>query len=208
MSIEKTREGNSDFDRSGYKLFREGSVRRLNPALFAVRREDGRGWVMVELKEGKWVCDGEDHNAGNENDRCPHVYAALLSSMTQKAVSDQTDDELEARSIKCRYCGSPNISRVGFRYNARGISRRYICNECRRKFSVPYVEPQGAVGLPSGTLWLLSQVAMLTSKLNDLLKDLDERIASHSPAPTTEAPSSINEPPRVSYQDSSGSLDG
>jgi hypothetical protein len=32
--------------------------------------------------------------------------------------------------------------------------------------------------LPSGTLWLLSQVAMLTSKLNDLLKDLDDRVAS------------------------------
>jgi hypothetical protein len=182
MSIEKKPEGNVDFDRSGYKLFREGSVRRLSPGLFAVRREDGKGWVMVELKEGKWVCDCEGHNAGNESDQCPHVYAALLSSMTQNAASDQTDDELETRSIKCRYCGSPDISRVGFRYNARGIARRYLCNECRRKFSVPYVEPQGAIGLPSGTLWLLSQVAMLTSKLNDLLKELDDRITSQNPA--------------------------
>jgi DNA-directed RNA polymerase subunit RPC12/RpoP len=178
MSIENTPEGNIDFDRSGYKLFREGSVRRLNPGLFAVRKEDGKGWVIVELKEGKWVCDGEDHNAGTENDQCPHVYAALLSSVTQKAVSDQTDDELETRSIKCRYCGSPDISRVGFRYNARGISRRYLCNECRRKFSVPYVEPHAVHGLPSGTLWLLSQVAMLTSKLNELLSDLEERTMS------------------------------
>jgi hypothetical protein len=178
MSIEKTPEGNSDFDRSGYKLFREGSVRRLNPGLFAVRKEDGNGWVIVELKEGKWVCDCKGHNAGAENDQCPHVYAALLSSMTQKAVVDQADDELEARSIKCRYCGSPDISRVGFRYNARGIARRYLCNECRRKFSVPYVEPQAIIGAPSDTLWLLSQIAMLTSKLNDLLMGLDERIAS------------------------------
>jgi len=178
MSIEKTPEGNIDFDRSGYKLFREGSVRRLNPGLFAVRKEDGKGWVIVELKEGKWVCDCKGHNAGAENDQCPHVYAALLSSMTQKAVADQTDDELEARSIKCRYCGSPDISRVGFRYNARGISRRYLCNECRRKFSVPYVEPHAAPGLPSGTLWLLTQVAMLTSKLNELLSDLEERTMS------------------------------
>jgi hypothetical protein len=178
MSIEKTPEGNIDFDRSGYKLFREGSVRRLNPGLFAVRKEDGKGWVIVELKEGKWVCDCEDHKAGDESDQCPHVYAALLSSVTQKAVSDQTDDELEIRTIKCRYCGSPDISRVGFRYNAHGISRRYLCNECRRKFSVPYVEPHAVQGLPSGTLWLLSQVAMLTSKLNDLLKDLDDRVSS------------------------------
>jgi transposase-like protein len=148
---------------------------------------------MVELKQGRWVCDCEACNTGNEDGQCAHVYAALLSSMTQKADSDENDEALEARSIKCRYCGSPDISRVGFRYNAHGISRRYICNECRRKFSVPYVEPQGVVGLPSGTLWLLTQVAMLTSKLNDLLKDLDERIASQCPAATTnETSSSIN----------------
>jgi len=66
----------------------------------------------------------------------------------------------------------------GFRYNARGIARRYFCNECRRKFSVPYVEPHAAPGLPSGTLWLLTQVAMLTSKLNELLSDLEERTMS------------------------------
>ena len=174
-----------DLDRSGYKLFREGSVRRLNPSLFAVRSEDGKGWVMLELKEGKWVCDCEGHKE-NESDRCPHVYAALLSSVTQKVTSDQTDDELEVRSIRCRYCGSPDISRVGFRYNARGISRRYLCNECRRKFSIPYVEPHAVHGLPSGTLWLLSQVAMLTSKLNDLLKDLDDRITSQSPVARAE----------------------
>jgi len=46
------------------------------------------------------------------------------------------------------------------------------------KFSVAYVEAETAVGASSGTPWLLSQVAMLTSKLNGLIRDLDERIAS------------------------------
>lgn len=180
MSTEKTHADGftDDLNRLGYELFRKGFVRRFNPSLFAVRREDGKGWLMVELKQGRWVCDCEACNTGNEDGQCAHIYAALLSSMTQKAGSDENDDELEAQSIKCRYCGSPDISRVGFRYNAHGISRRYICNECRRKFSVPYVEPHAVQGLPSGTLWLLSQVAMLTSKLNDLLKDLDDRVAS------------------------------
>jgi len=180
MSTEKTHDDGftDDLNRLGYELFRKGSVRRFNPSLFAVRREDGKGWVMVELTQGRWVCDCEACNTGNEGGQCAHVYAALLSSVTQNAAPDQTDDELELRSIKCRYCGSPDISKVGFRYNARGISRRYLCNECRRKFSVPYVEPHAVQGLPSGTVWLLSQVAMLTSKLNDLLKDLDDRVAS------------------------------
>jgi len=179
MSIEKPHEESSGSvaNDAGYRLFREGLVRRFNPALFAVRREDRKGWFLVELKEGNWVCDCKIGDLGNV-DSCPHVYAALLSSASCRAELEESSEAVEERPIKCRYCGSPDISKVGFRYNARGIARRYLCNECRRKFSIPYVEPHAAHGLPSGTLWLLSQVAMLTSKLNELLSDLEERTMS------------------------------
>jgi len=180
MSIERTSESNIDdtVNQLGYRLFREGSVRRFNPGLFAVRKEDGRSWFLVELKEGKWVCDCNTDGANDNVASCAHIYAVLLSSATNRVHLEEPCDAFEDRAIKCRYCGSPDIAKVGFRYNARGISRRYLCNECHRKFSVPYVEPQAVFGSPSGTLWLLSQIAMLTSKLNDLLRDLDERIAS------------------------------
>jgi DNA-directed RNA polymerase subunit RPC12/RpoP len=180
MSIEKPHGSNADevTNRHGYRLFREGSVRRFNPGLFAVRREDGKGWFLVELKDGNWKCDCATNESDASSANCAHVYAALLSSATHSIGIEESDELTEERPIKCRYCGSPDISKVGFRYNARGISRRYLCNECRRKFSVPYVEPHAVVGGPSGTLWLLSQVAMLTSKLNDLLRELDDRLAS------------------------------
>ena len=182
MSIEKPHEDNSDapFNDVGYRIFKDGLVRRFNPTLFAVRKEDKKGWFLVELRDGQWTCDCDAVDASGTLGSCPHVYAALLSSATHRVELEEASEVAEERPIRCRYCGSPDISRVGFRYNARGIARRYLCNECRRKFSVPYVEPQGAVGLPSGTLWLLSQVAMLTSKLNDLLRELDDRITSQS----------------------------
>jgi len=180
MSFEKAAEGTADTETNhlGYRLFREGAVRRFNPSLFAVRREDGRGWFLVELKEGNWVCDCNATLASGNVQHCAHVYAALLSSAMHRVGLEESCETTEEKPLKCRYCGSLDISKVGFRYNARGISRRYLCNECRRKFSVPYVEPQAALGAPSGMLWLLSQVAMLASKLNDLLRDLDERIAA------------------------------
>jgi len=108
------------------------------------------------------------------------VYAALLSSAAYRSDADGVNEEVEEkeRTLRCRYCGSPDISRVGFRYNARGISRGYLCNECRRKFSILYVEPSSALGAPAGVLWLLSQVAMLASKLSELLKDLERTISS------------------------------
>jgi transposase-like protein len=182
MSIEKTRDDNlaDDLNRLGYELFRKGSVRRFNPSLFAVKRDDGRGWFLVELKEGRWTCDCEISDSVGASATCAHVYAALLSSASHRTDADLAEELVEdmERPLKCRYCGSPDISKVGFRYNARGISRRYLCNECRRKFSVPYVEPHAVQALPSGTLWLLSQVAMLTSKLNELLADLNDKIVS------------------------------
>jgi transposase-like protein len=180
MSIDETHKKTivDEANQLGYKLFREESVRRFNPSLFAVRREDGKGWFLVELKEGRWTCDCNAQNTNDHMDYCAHVYAALLSSAVRRTEAEELSDTFEERTIKCRYCGSPDCSRVGYRYNSHGIARRYLCNECRRKFSVPYVEPQATLGAPSGTLWLLSQVAMLTSKLTDLLRDLDERIVS------------------------------
>jgi len=180
MSFEKepNNDISDDANQRGYKIFREGAVRRFNPSLFAVRREDGEGWFLVELKEGTWVCDCNTALASGNAQHCAHIYAALLSSAMHRVSLEESCETTEEKPLKCRYCGSLDISRVGFRYNARGISRRYLCNECRRKFSVPYVEPETALGVPSGTLWLLSQVAMLTSKLNDLLRDLDQRVTS------------------------------
>lgn len=176
MSIEKNL-ANDKSNMFGYELFRQGSVRRFNPSLFAVKK-DQQSWFMVELKEGKWVCD-----CNETVDDCPHVYAVLLSSASDRIQAETTEETFEDKSLRCRYCSSPDVSKVGFRYNARGISRRYLCNECRRKFSLPYVEPQATLGAPSGTLWLLSQVAMLTSKLNTLLTDLDDRIATWNTPP-------------------------
>jgi len=64
MSIEKRVEegADSEIKRLGYELFREGSVRRFNPRLFAVIREDYKGWFLVELKDGRWTCDAVQSN--------------------------------------------------------------------------------------------------------------------------------------------------
>ena len=59
-----------------------------------------------------------------------------------------------------------------------------MCNECQRKFSIAYVEA-ASFGAPSGILWLLTQIGMLTSKLNDLLTDLNNKIPEASSANLT-----------------------
>jgi DNA-directed RNA polymerase subunit RPC12/RpoP len=152
----------------GFEIFKKGLVRRLSPTHFVAKASEARGWQIVELHNGKWTCDCELNIDG-----CVHLYAAQLMRATSKLQPEQVDEA----HLKCRYCGSPDISGCGFRYNSHGIARRYRCNDCQRKFSIPHV--QGSLGTkPSELVWLLDQLGMLTSKLTDLLEELNMRLES------------------------------
>jgi len=169
----------------GFRIFKSGLVRRISPKHFVVKASSTDRWNLIELRDGNWTCD-----CGIEEANCAHLYAAQLHRSTSKLMPDFDENRL-----KCRYCGSMDVAKCGFRYNSRGIARRYYCQDCQRKFSVPYVEAQATLGVPSGTLWLLSQVAMLTSKLNDLIRELNGQISSTEDPGQSLAPSHVDESP-------------
>ena len=74
-------------------------------------------------------------------------------------------------------------SRCGFRYNARGISRRYYCHECERKFFIRIVHSAQAVtNVPAEVVWLLDEVGLQVTRLNELLVQLDLRLTQSSAA--------------------------
>lgn len=159
MSRDKIRE-------EGFEIFQKGLVRRLSSTHYVVKKELGEAWQLVELREGEWSCD-----CNSPESTCAHLYAAQLQRTTSKLSSDEIDET----HLKCRYCGSPDIARCGFRYNARGIARRYRCNDCQRKFSIPHVQSSVHKG-PSEFIWLLNEIGMLTSKLTELLSELNDKI--------------------------------
>jgi len=139
---------------------------------------DLEGHRIVELKDGKWICDCFHY--AQSGDFCEHIYAAQLARKGNRSFETEISPSDEG-SLKCRYCGSPDISRCGFRYNARGISRRYYCHECERKFSIRIVESQQAIAnVPSEVVWLLDEVGLQVSKLNDLLTRLDSTLVQSS----------------------------
>ena len=149
----------------GFKIFKNGFVRRLSPTHYAVKAPPAEGWQLVELKQGAWTCDCTSGGI-----LCPHLYAAQLQRSTAKLQPEYFDEA----HLKCRYCGSPDVAKCGFRYNSRGIARRFFCNDCQRKFSIPYV--QDALQRPSELVWLLNEVGSLTAKLTDLLSELNLRL--------------------------------
>jgi transcription elongation factor Elf1 len=136
---------------------------------------DLEGCRIVELKDGKWICDCF-HYAQN-GEFCEHIYAAQLARKANRSYETEISPSDEDK-LKCRYCGSLDISRCGFRYNARGISRRYYCHECERKFSIRIIESQQAISnVPAEVVWLLDEIGLQMSRLNELLVQLDSRLA-------------------------------
>jgi len=145
----------------GFTIYRTNKVKRLSPTQFLVKTETGIGSFLVELRDGAWNCDCDP-----QLDDCQHRYAARLSANVARLV----EDENEESKLKCRYCGSIDVSRCGFRYNAYGISRRYRCNECQRKFSIKYSDGSCSSRVPSEMIWLLSEIGMILTKLEDLIE--------------------------------------
>jgi len=136
---------------------------------------DLEGYRIVELKDEKWICDCFHYAQSGEF--CEHIYAAQLARKANRSYETEISPSDEDK-LKCRYCGSLDISRCGFRYNARGISRRYYCHECERKFSIRIIESQQAISnVPAEVVWLLDEIGLQMSRLNELLVQLDSRLA-------------------------------
>jgi hypothetical protein len=143
-----------------------------------VIKSRSKGSFVAENREGRWVCDCPNH-APNE-EFCEHIYAAQLAKNSNRQWQSEVSSSSES-SLKCRYCGSPDISKCGFRFNSRGISRRYFCHECERKFSIRIVESQQAiVNIPTEVIWLLNEVGLQVSRLNGLLVQLDSRLTTYA----------------------------
>jgi transposase-like protein len=177
----------------GFTIFKKGLIRRLSPTHYVVKASDAEPWQLVELSAGKWRCDCE---AGESF--CVHLYAAQLNRSTSKLQPELTDES----HLKCRYCGSLDVAGCGFRYGARGISKRFVCHDCLRKFSIPYTNAS-AESKPQELTWLLNQVGQLTSKLTDLLQEINARLeiliepkSKNSPQMERQMPSTASESER------------
>lgn len=150
----------------GFAIFKNGALRRLSPTHYVAKSQEGDGWRLMELKEGKWICD-----CVVDGTTCAHLYAALF----HRYASKECKEDLDEAHLKCRYCGSIDIAGCGFRYGARGISCRYLCRDCQRKFSIPYVHAS-VNNKPNELSWLLNEVGMLITRLTQLVSEMNEKL--------------------------------
>jgi putative transposase len=111
----------------------EKGVTEIGDGLFAVvsRSDPGKRYI-VRIADGKRMCECMDFAKGK---KCKHIYAVtyyLMIRDLRAGLRNTTEEE-----VRCKFCGSENINKAGFRYNKTGIVQRYYCKDCHRWFRDP-----------------------------------------------------------------------
>lgn len=163
----------SSYSRRGFELFTsEGVVRRITEQITAVKNDTG-GYYLAEFKDANWHCDCDNFR---DTKSCEHIYASQLARSARRDFETEIKQEDETHLL-CRYCGSPDLRKCGFRYNAHGISHRYYCYQCERKFSIRVIGSEISTSkFPQEVVMLLDHVGRLVSRLDELLAQLDSKL--------------------------------
>jgi transposase-like protein len=110
-------------------------IKRLDPSTYRVKSQSGNGSYLV-IKEGsKWICECPDH--AFRGVECKHIHAVRFSLTLRERVTLENlgFDELCALET-CKFCGSTNIIKRGYRKRRNGKVQRFMCKDCGRRFVV------------------------------------------------------------------------
>lgn len=108
-------------------------VRRKDNQTFRVKAQSRGGSYVVTRQGSEWTCNCPDHYYRKVE--CKHIHAAKMElAMGDSLEIFETYKQTQENS-KCRYCGSDNIERYGYRYTKRGKKQVKKCKDCGRKFT-------------------------------------------------------------------------
>lgn len=111
----------------------KGQIWRHSDSVYRVKSQSGNGFYRVEKTDLGWMCSCPDHlTRGVE---CKHIIAVKLSSAIRSQVkANITIDPVIITN--CPVCGSASLQKSGIRHNKSGDLQRYVCEECRKRFSI------------------------------------------------------------------------
>jgi putative transposase len=115
----------------------EGMISRFSKENYIVKSQSGNGeyHVTYQTLKDNWICNCPDFVYRSWT--CKHIYAVLFSANLRELVQKQTTLTLEPINItQCQFCGSQSLKKFGIRRNKSGEIQRYLCEFCKRTFSV------------------------------------------------------------------------
>jgi transposase-like protein len=111
----------------------EKQVSQIDQATYRVHSQSGNGEYAVFLSENEWHCECPDHHYRGV--KCKHIWAVDFSLKMKEQVRKNIVIQ-EVVVSKCVFCHSSNIKRFGVRHNKSGDIQRFLCEDCRKTFSV------------------------------------------------------------------------
>ena len=112
----------------------QDAITRLHDFEYLVRSQSNekKQYRIVKTMEG-WACTCQDFLYRMWT--CKHIYAVQFSYDFREEVKQKV--VLEPITVStCRFCKSPQIKKFGLRKNKSGEIQRYICDVCKRTFSI------------------------------------------------------------------------
>lgn len=110
-------------------------IKRIDSSTYRVRSQSGNGWYLVAREGLEWSCECPDFIYLHVV--CKHIHAVQFSlNLRQRITSENLGfenvclEEVQA----CKYCGSTNIIRRGFRKKKGDMVQRFSCKDCGRRF--------------------------------------------------------------------------
>ncbi|MGD0175730.1 MAG: IS6 family transposase [Candidatus Bathyarchaeia archaeon] len=112
-------------------------IKRVDGSTYKVKSQSGNGWHLVTKKGEEWSCECPDHTYRQV--ACMHIQSTLFSLTLRDSIITSPDTiprSEETEPNECTYCHSSRIVKRAIRRNLRGLTQRYWCKACNRRFVV------------------------------------------------------------------------
>jgi len=123
-----------------YSLLAHGKVDKISEFAYRVWSQTTEGNHYIVVREGlKWKCECPDFTFNHVV--CKHIHAVEQFSLNERnAFPSEKEGEIvckiESPSLVCKFCGSENVVKRGYRSTQRGKIQRFFCKDCEKKFIV------------------------------------------------------------------------
>jgi len=122
----------------GLAILAQGSqIIRLSGLRYKVRSQSGNGSYLVAMNNFReWTCEWPDYTFRHVT--CKHIHAVKFSLNLRRRITSENLD-LSAPTIApeiCKFCGSAELVRRGFRKTKTGRIQRFSCKNCSHRFVV------------------------------------------------------------------------
>jgi len=117
----------------GKEICMMNAVSKMNETDYIVKSQSGNGEYRVSKTFNSWICSCPDYSYRGWT--CKHIYAVQFSYNLKQVVKQNL--VLEPINVsQCQFCGSSKLRKYGVRRNKSGDLQRFLCEYCKRTFSI------------------------------------------------------------------------